>query len=183
MTNFEKYKDDLKELTMGGGVIAVVNGELANCEKTNCEKCDFTQVGNCHFSRMQWVAAEAEPTMTAEEAWNLRHYVGHELSAKEAEQIIGIRSVKELMELTPYEVKAKIEAFAQAKKESKVGDVLQHKNTKCRCVVTNKGNWGRTVMWFDGDFGEYDIEEIEEMFEKTGEHIKIEKVFSKIKGE
>ena len=128
---------------------------------------------------------EAEQAMTAEEAWETAKKIlfKEELFRPVLEEIFGTRNHFAIMrDFTPQEAKVKIEAWEKTKYEIKVGDVLQNKRTKNKCVVTNTEilSGGALVMWYDGDFGDYDKEEIVEGFEKTGKHINIEPMLAMI---
>lgn len=63
MTNFEKHKEQLLEISnaMGTG-IAVRNGELYPCENVRCEDCDFYNGGrgSCEASIIRWLYQEYE---------------------------------------------------------------------------------------------------------------------------
>ena len=43
MKNWEAFEKEALELTKIGGTIAVVNGEIANCDEINCEDCGLTK--------------------------------------------------------------------------------------------------------------------------------------------
>lgn len=129
---------------------------------------------------------ECELTMTAEEVWELAKQImfKSEFSATNLEEIFGTRNHFAIMrDFTPQEVKAMIDEWKKRKEEIKVGDVLQTDGGMYRCVVTQKGDDGIMVLYDDGDFDGVCFEEIGRDYKNTGEHIKLEKLFSKIKGE
>ena len=125
---------------------------------------------------------EVEQTMTAEEAWETARQIlfKEELFTPMLEEIFGTRNHFAIMrDFTPQEAKAKIDAWEKAKEEIKVGDVLQHKITKFKCVVTD-ADGGFYVLWWNGEMGDLDEEETYGNFEKTGEHIDIESVLKQL---
>lgn len=126
------------------------------------------------------------PDMTAEEAWKIAKkillYPAHGgYNATELEEIFG--RTEHLWELTPQEVKTKIEAW-EAEKEIKVGDEVAPKsdpnNNECKFVVTTKDDEDGIISGFSvfgGDvFSERDIER----YQKTGRHIDIDVVLKQI---
>lgn len=56
MTNFEKWKDEILEITNHGTYIAVVNGKPVTCEMTNCNKCELGI--QCNVHRFNWLYEE-----------------------------------------------------------------------------------------------------------------------------
>lgn len=115
------------------------------------------------------------PDMTAEEAWELAKkillYTDHEL-----EEIFG--RTEPLLELTPQEAKAKIEAW-EAEKEIKVGDVVDICGDKG--IVTSFGTDGDRidVLYLDGIVNSY---RKDKNLKKTGRHIDIKVILNQIGG-
>ena len=125
---------------------------------------------------------EAEQRMTAEEAWETAKQIlfKEELSTSMLEEIFGTRNHFAIMrDFTPQEAKAKIEAW-EKKVEIKVGDVLLHELSGCKCVVIQKDDFRITVLWDKGNFSYYYPEDLEEMFEKTGENLDIESMLKQL---
>ena len=120
---------------------------------------------------------EAEPTMTAEEAWETAKQIifSEEISCEELEKIFGTRNHFAIMrDYAPQEAKAKIEAWKKAKEEIKVGDVVRLIDRKGVVYkLSGKTVW---VMWNDACVGGYNKAE----FKKTGEHIDIEAVLKQL---
>ena len=73
MTNFEYYKEQLKELA--GAKIGVFNGEPNRCVGRKCSECDLDECNqerysdNCEFALTQWYVDEhvEKPTITKKE--------------------------------------------------------------------------------------------------------------------
>ena len=137
--------------------------------------------------RTIWVKEEdiqPEPTMTAEEAWEIAKNLFANYSNTELDEIFGKGwSFPKLMELTPQEAKAKIEAW-EAEKEIKVGDVIYMSyNQVINGVVTNIYGYGEKklyVLWDDGSSG---ILSYTKSIKKTGHHIDIEGLLKQIGGD
>lgn len=119
------------------------------------------------------------PYMTAEEAWEIAKNLFADYSNIELDEIFGKGwSFPKLMELTPQEAKAKIEAW-KAEKEIKVGDVVTvsaYEGIVTR-DVDEQGYYA--LLLRDGDVGYYQ----RSSFKKTGRHIDIELLLNKIGGE
>ena len=115
------------------------------------------------------------PDMTAEEAWEIAKkillYPDHKL-----EEIFG--RTEPLLELTPQEAKAKIEAW-EAEKEIKVGDVVDICGDKG--IVTSFGTDGDRidVLYLDGIVNSY---RKDKNLKKTGRHIDIKVILNQIGG-
>lgn len=110
------------------------------------------------------------PEMTAEEAWEIAKNLFADYSNIELDEIFGKGwSFPKLMELTPQEAKAKIEAW-EAEKEIKIGDVVDVCGEKG--VVTSFGTDGNSihVLYFDGIVNSY---RKDKDIKKTGRHIDI----------
>ena len=120
-----------------------------------------------------------EPEMTAEEAWDIAKKLFADYSNTKLDNIFGKGwSFPKLMELTPQEVKSRIEAW-EAEKEIKVGDVV----IRCgeSCIVTNKSrdDGFYDVLFEDGTTGAYQRSSLK----KTGRHIGIEGILKQIGGD
>ena len=189
MTNFEKNNGKIREITVKeDGDIALTKDGISKCADTDCSTCLFGGTSRgCFFERYKWLTDECdEPTMTAEEAWETAKQIlfKEELSTSMLEEIFGTRNHFAIMrDFKPQEAKANIEAWEKTKYEIKVGDVLKGKDSKMQCVVTMLDYEAVELLWGDGLTGKKHISEIREQFEKTGEHIRLERLLSKIKGE
>ena len=60
MTNREKYAKEIIEIACNGGNIAVVNGKLENCRKTQCNECNFNggTIRDCEIKTRKWANSE-----------------------------------------------------------------------------------------------------------------------------
>lgn len=60
MLNREKYAKEIIEIACNGGNIAVVNGKLENCRKTQCNECDFNggTIRDCDIKTRKWTNSE-----------------------------------------------------------------------------------------------------------------------------
>lgn len=71
MTNFEKYKDEILEITNKGNDIASIEGKIIECKVDGCENCDFNSERrygiSCNARMLSWLYEEAKPTLTPEE--------------------------------------------------------------------------------------------------------------------
>lgn len=60
MTNFEKYKDEITQLTNEHKRIAFVNGKIVSC--SDIDDCTICKFGNpkdsCHFLIVKWLCEE-----------------------------------------------------------------------------------------------------------------------------
>lgn len=124
------------------------------------------------------------PTMTAEEAWDIAKNLFADYSNAELDEIFGKGwSFPKLMELTPHEAKARIEAW-EAEKEIKVGDEVRLKRDpgdEYKFFVTNK--YGFEISGFSGFTGDvFSCRDIR-LYEKTGRHIDIEGILKQIGGD
>ena len=118
-------------------------------------------------------------TMTAEEAWDIAKNLFADYSNAELDEIFGKGwSFSKLMELTPQEAKAKIEAW-EAEKEIKVGDVVTVSVYE-GIVTRDVDEYGYCSLLFaDGDIGYYQRSSLK----KTGRHIDIEGILKQIGGD
>lgn len=111
------------------------------------------------------------PSMTAEEAWEIAKKLFADYSNGELDEIFGKGwNFTKLMELTPQEAKAKIEAWKD-EKTIKVGDVVRHEGLKC--VVTRKVQDKIYTISELGTTPSYSGETIKKL-NKTGQHIDID---------
>ena len=117
----------------------------------------------------------AVPDMTVEEAWELAKkillYPDHEL-----EEIFG--RTEPLLELTPQEAKAKIEAW-EAEKEIKVGDVVTVSSYEGIVTRYVDVDGFYALLFLDGDVGYYQRSSLK----KTGRHIDIKGILNQIGGD
>ena len=58
MTNFEKWKDEIADISNTNRSVAVVNGEPAICITVDCKSCDFKGDVNCNYELLKWAASE-----------------------------------------------------------------------------------------------------------------------------
>lgn len=62
MTNFEKWKDKILELTRENRNIALLDNKVVSCFGMDCHKCGFSKSERCHFRCMEWLFEEADPS-------------------------------------------------------------------------------------------------------------------------
>ena len=70
MTNFEKWKDEIADISNANRSVAVVNGKPAICITVDCKSCDFKGDVNCNYELLKWAASEYEepaPKLTKRE--------------------------------------------------------------------------------------------------------------------
>lgn len=118
-------------------------------------------------------------TMTAEEAWDIAKNLFADYSNAELDEIFGKGwSFSKLMELTPQEAKAKIEAWEA--KQIKVGDEVDICGDKG--IVTSFGTDGDRihVLYLDGIVNSY---RKDKDIKKTGRHIDIDGLLKQIGGD
>lgn len=58
MTNFEKWKDEIADISNANRSVAVVNGKPAICQTVDCKSCDFNDNVNCHYELLKWATSE-----------------------------------------------------------------------------------------------------------------------------
>lgn len=125
-----------------------------------------------------------KPDMTAEEAWEIAKNLFANYSNTELDDIFGKGwSFPKLMELTPHEAKARIEAW-EAEKEIKVGDEVRLKRDpgdEYKFFITNKD--GFEISGFSGFKGSVFSRRNIRLYEKTGRHIDIEGILKQIGGD
>lgn len=68
MTNFEKYKDEILDITKSSWVKVTKDGKVTSCS-AECGNCIFyyNNVGGCRNAFIKWLYAEAKLTLTAKE--------------------------------------------------------------------------------------------------------------------
>lgn len=68
MTNFEKYKDEILDITKTSWVKVTKDGKVTACSE-KCGDCAFyyDNVGGCRNAFIKWLYAEAKPILTAKE--------------------------------------------------------------------------------------------------------------------
>lgn len=59
MTNFEKWKDEIADISNANRSVAVVNGKPAICQAVDCKSCDFKDNVNCYYELLKWAASES----------------------------------------------------------------------------------------------------------------------------
>lgn len=123
------------------------------------------------------------PDMTAEEAWEIAKNLFDNYSNAELDDIFEKGwSFSKLMELTPHEAKARIEAWEE-EKEIKVGDEVRLKRDpgdEYKFFVTDKD--GFEISGFSGFKGSvFSCRDIR-LYEKTGRHIDIDGILKQIGG-
>ena len=70
MTYFEKWKDEIADISNANRSVAVVNGKPAICITVDCKSCDFKGDVNCNYELLKWAASEYEepaPKLTKRE--------------------------------------------------------------------------------------------------------------------
>ena len=125
-----------------------------------------------------------KPGMTAEEAWEIAKNLFANYSNAELDDIFEKGwSFPKLMELTPQEAKAKIEAWEE-EKEINVGDEVRLKRDpgdEYKFFVTDKD--GFEISGFSGFKGSvFSCRDIR-LYEKTGRHIDIDGILKQIGGD
>ena len=97
MTNKEKYGNEIIELAIDEGVLALKNGEPAPCAKIKCEDCDYGKSDSCggsEYKFREWLNSEyVEPPVdwskvavdtpilvrdSREEEWRKRYFAKYE---------------------------------------------------------------------------------------------------------
>lgn len=128
-----------------------------------------------------------KPDMTAEEAWEIAKKLFADYSNAELDDIFGKGwSFPKLMELTPQQAKAKIEAW-EAEKEIKVGDVVRVTLGKLDEGETDTAliTWVHENNWYDlimkNGLGLIYVNG--ERIKKTSRHIDIDGLLKQIGGD
>lgn len=161
----------------------LVKARMAGC--TSSERCMLK------VDRTELFVNEEDvipiPGMTAEESWEIAKKLFADYSNAELDDIFGKGwSFPKLMELTPQQAKAKIEAW-EAEKEIKVGDEVALKDNPYKddskffvTKLDKKENRISGVSGFDGGvFWGRNIMK----YQKTGRHIDIDGILKQIGGD
>lgn len=120
-----------------------------------------------------------KPYMTAEEAWEIAKNLFANYSNAELDDIFGKGwSFPKLMELTPHEAKAKIEAW-EAEKGIKVGDEVEFDGEIGVVTKTDGAEGFYSLLFKNGETGAYQAKRIK----KTGRNIDIEGILKQIGGD
>ena len=118
------------------------------------------------------------PDMTAEEAWEIAKNLFADYSNIELDEIFGKEwSFLKLMELTPQEAKAKIEAW-ESEKKIKVGDVVDHNGEIGIVTNTDDEEGFYNVLYSNGSTSAHDCRNLK----KVGRHIDITGLLNQIGG-
>lgn len=119
------------------------------------------------------------PDMTAEEAWDIAKKLFADYSNAELDDIFGKGwSFPQLMELTPQQAKARIEAW-EVEKGIKVGDEVEF-NGEIGVVTKIDGTEGfYSLLFKNGETGAYQAKRLK----KTGRHIDIDGLLKQIGGD
>ena len=70
MTNYEKFKDEINEILIADGIVALKNGEPAYCIEHGCRHCEFLHHDSCRIKFLEWLFkeyVEPAPTLTSKE--------------------------------------------------------------------------------------------------------------------
>lgn len=72
MLNREKYAKEIIEIACNGGNIAVVNGQLENCRKTQCNECNFNggTIRDCEIKTRKWANSEYVEPIEPQVDWS-----------------------------------------------------------------------------------------------------------------
>lgn len=72
MLNREKYEKEIIEIACNGGNIAVVNGKLKNCRKTQCNECNFNggTIRDCERKTREWANSEYVEPIEPQVNWS-----------------------------------------------------------------------------------------------------------------
>lgn len=123
------------------------------------------------------------PDMTAEEAWEIAKNLFANYSNAELDEIFGKGwSFPKLMELTPHEAKARIDAW-KSENEIKVGDEVEFDDTandlhRSMYVTSKYNDTDYCGICRNGDT--YCVHKSE--LKKTGRHVDIERILKQIGG-
>lgn len=123
---------------------------------------------------------ETPAPMTAEEAWKLAKKLFADFSESQLNEIFGEWwNFSKLMELSPYEAKAKIEEWES--KRIRVGDVCKVFENSCVITQVDENEKQYVVIWDDGDTDKISFDATLKLT-KTGKHIDIQAVLDQIGG-
>lgn len=70
MTNFEKYKDEIMDISIKGRRVALVKRQPVDCHNISCTACDLYCEVPCDVERLKWLYEEYKepaPTLTSKE--------------------------------------------------------------------------------------------------------------------
>lgn len=72
MLNREKHAKEIIEIACNGGNIAVVNGKLENCRKTQCNECNFNggTIRDCEIKTRKWANSEYVEPIEPQVDWS-----------------------------------------------------------------------------------------------------------------
>ena len=141
------------------------NGCKRDCGDEKCTKCWNREMPNTYSS------------MTAEEAWDIAKKLFAGFSDTELNEIFGKGwSYPKLMELSPYEAKAKLDEWKN--KQIRVGDVV-HTTSGVDAVVLKVNEETVHLLFPDGSCGKHP----KGIYTKTGKHIDIQSVLDQIGGD
>ena len=56
MTNYEFYKDEIEKIILDGGILALQENKLVDCDDVGCGYCRFWN--NCNEKRKEWLNSE-----------------------------------------------------------------------------------------------------------------------------
>ena len=82
MTNKEKYGNEIIDLAVNAGILALKNGEPAICEEIKCEDCDFCEPDSCRrstYNFREWLNSEyVEPPVDwSKVAVDIHQFIDH----------------------------------------------------------------------------------------------------------
>lgn len=73
MLKAEKYKERIKEL---GYSFALCKGEMEDCQRADCENCEFVSDSGCTLKKIKWLLEECrEPILTEKEKAYLKNVI------------------------------------------------------------------------------------------------------------
>ena len=73
MLNAEKYEESIKVL---GYNFALCKGEIEDCQRTDCENCEFVIDSGCTSKKIKWLLEEyREPILTEKEKAYLKNVI------------------------------------------------------------------------------------------------------------
>lgn len=150
----------------------------AKCEKMSTKIDAYELYGDQHEEEYNQTFNKG-----AEAAWELARkiVIQNGYSAYDLYEIFGCSDLQHVLENYTYsEAAAKVAEWRMAKKEIKVGDVLENiYNSKVKCVVTNLYPDNIAYLIFgDGTAGLHELDD----FKKTGRHIDIDSFLKQIGG-
>ena len=121
--------------------------------------------------------------MSAEEAWEIAKKLFADLAINDLDEIFGTGwTSQKLMEFSPQEAKAKIEAWKKSKEVFQVGDVVQNIDDPNVKVLITRRYTDRTYNGIDGSGATFSAMD-KRKWEKTGLHYDIENILEKFREE